>query len=114
MALTSLLLPFLAAVCAGALNAVAGGGSLLTFPALLVAGVSPIAANATSTVALWPGSIGSALGYRRELEAQGRQILGLIAVSLVGGGLGGWLLVKTPTRLFELVLPFLMLVATLA
>jgi uncharacterized protein len=102
---------FVAALAAGAMNAVAGGGSFVTFPALLFVGVSPIVANATSTVALWPGSLASSLGYRRELKALSRYMLGAALASLAGGGLGALLMIRTPTALFMRLLPFMMLIA---
>ncbi|MGQ0506941.1 MAG: sulfite exporter TauE/SafE family protein [Myxococcaceae bacterium] len=110
-------LQVLAAVLAGALNAVAGGGSFFTLPALLFSGISPVAANATSTVVLWPGSVASTLAYGAELRlfsARERRLLWVFgAVSLVGGGAGAVLLLYTPARIFESLLPFLLLIATL-
>ena len=104
---------FFAAVLAGALNAVAGGGSFLTFPSLVVSGVPAIAANATSTVALWPGSAASVGAYRRELAAHDRTFLAMLsAVSLVGGVLGAILLLRTPQSTFLRLIPFLLLAAT--
>ena len=103
---------FAAAFLGGALNAVAGGGSFLTFPALAWSGVPLIQANATSTTALWPGSVASVGAYRRELAArQGVRLLG--AVSLVGGALGALVLLGTPQATFQRLLPSLMLGATL-
>ncbi len=102
-----------AAFLAGALNAVAGGGSFFTVPALIVAGVSPVVANATSTVALWPGSLASAWGYRREVAAERRMAVELSLVSAVGGVAGALLLVWTPADVFLRLLPFLLLAATL-
>ncbi len=102
---------FVAAATGGALNAVAGGGSFLTLPALLYAGIAPVAANATSTLALWPGSLSSTVAYRRELTMS-RQWLALLgAISLVGGLLGAILLVRTSDSSFMRLLPWLMLVA---
>jgi len=106
------LLLFLATLTAGALNAVAGGGSFITLPALLYAGVAPVAANATSTFAVWPASVASAIAYRRELRHP-TTWLALGAVSLVGGLLGGILLVKTSDDSFMRLLPWLMLLAAL-
>ncbi|WP_333708484.1 sulfite exporter TauE/SafE family protein [Tepidimonas ignava] len=103
-----------AAVAAGALNAVAGGGSFLTFPALVFAGLPPIAANATSAVAVSPGYLGSTLGYRAELAALPRARLwreGLLAAS--GGVLGALLLLVTPAATFRAIVPWLLLAATL-
>jgi hypothetical protein len=101
---------FFATIAAGALNAVAGGGSFLTLPALLFAGVPPVAANATSTLAAWPASLASAVAYRRELGAPATWA-SLGVVSLVGGLLGGVLLVKTSDASFMRLLPPLMLLA---
>ncbi|MBX5482959.1 MAG: sulfite exporter TauE/SafE family protein [Myxococcaceae bacterium] len=101
-----------AAALGGALNAVAGGGSFFTFPALVLAGVPAIPANATSTLALWPGSLASAAAYRRELAGERRRILPFGLASLAGGVAGAWILVRTPPRAFDVVVPFLMLIAT--
>jgi uncharacterized membrane protein YfcA len=102
-----------AATLAGAMNAVAGGGSFLTFPSLLLAGVGPIAANATSTVALWPGSVASIRGYREDLPRDRATLLPLAGISLLGGLLGALLLLGTPERTFARLVPFLLLGATL-
>lgn len=104
---------FAAAVLAGALNSVAGGGSFISFPALLYVGVPPIPANATNTVALWPGTVASTAAYRDELQAQRHVLLTLASVSLAGGLVGSEILLHTPERTFMKVLPFLMLGATL-
>jgi len=101
-----------AAVVAGGLNAVAGGGSFLTFPALLFAGVAPIAANATNTVALWPGSLASVGAYRKDLAHTRRELLVLGAVSLTGGLAGAVLLLQTPEQTFARLVPWLLLGAT--
>lgn len=110
-ALLSLLVP---SFLAGALNSVAGGGSFLTFPSLLWAGLGPVAANATSTVALWPGSLASALGYRQELGSVRAQLVWMGLPSLVGGLLGARLLVITPPEVFLRIVPWLLLIATVA
>jgi uncharacterized protein len=102
-----------AAFAAGALNSVAGGGTFLTFPSLLLAGVPPIEANATSTVALWPGSAASAVAYREELAHERRVLLVLGAASIAGGLAGALLLIHTPQETFALLIPFLLLGATL-
>ena len=114
MSVANLAMLFAAALVGGALNAVAGGGSFFTFPMLLATGVPSIAANATSTVALWPASIASAIGYRRELATERASLLQLAVVSVLGGLLGGLLLLATPERLFDEAVPFLLLAATLA
>lgn len=104
---------FTAGIAAGAINAIAGGGTLISFPALLWIGRDAIVANATSTVAIWPGSLAGAYGFRRELATARRWLLLLIAPSLVGGALGAWLLLRTPPTTFERLVPFLILAATI-
>jgi uncharacterized membrane protein YfcA len=109
---TTLFLLFIAAAAASALNSVAGGGSFVTLPALLFAGVTPIVANATSTVGLWPGTLSSLIAYRRELAATpGKWLVLLSVVSLLGGFAGAVLLVRTSDTSFMRLLPWLMLVA---
>lgn len=108
-----LLLIFTAALLAGALNAIAGGGSFFSFPALLVAGVPPIVANATNTLALWPGTLASIGAYRRELRGQQRDIWLFSGLSLLGGLLGAILLLYTDERRFIALIPYLLLFATL-
>ena len=102
----------MAALLAGVMNSVAGGGTLLTFPALIAAGLSPLAANATSTVALLPAALSSMLGYRGELTGARRWAIALALPSLVGGGLGALLLLNTSNGTFERVVPWLVLGAT--
>jgi uncharacterized membrane protein YfcA len=101
-----------AALLAGVINSVAGGGTLLTFPALVAAGLTPLSANATSTVALLPASLSSMLGYRGELAGARRWAIALALPSLVGGGLGALLLLHTSNATFERVVPWLVLGAT--
>lgn len=101
----------LAAFFAGAMNSIAGGGTLLTFPAL-TAVLEPAFANATSTVALLPGSFAGALGYRKELAPSRRFILRMLAPSLIGGFLGAWLVGKD-TSTFATLVPWLILTAAL-
>jgi uncharacterized protein len=91
---------------------VAGGGTLISFPALIWMGLPSIVANATSAVAIWPGSLGGMLGYRRELRALPRQAYLLIAPSLLGGIIGAVLLRLTPTHLFDRLVPLLIVFAT--
>jgi uncharacterized protein len=102
---------FVIAFLGGALNAVAGGGSFIALPALIYTGVGPVAANATTTLAMWPGSFASAIAYRREISVERSWLLSLGGVSLVGGLLGGALLVKTSDTTFLGLLPWLMLAA---
>jgi len=94
------------------MNAIAGGGTLLTFPALVGLGIPPIVANATSTVALWPGTVSSMWGYRDELVGSRRWAIGFAAPSLLGGGGGAWLLLRTPPSRFAVLVPWLVLGAT--
>lgn len=102
-----------AAILAGALNSVAGGGSFVSFPALVFTGVPPITANATSTVALWPGSAASVGAYRKELPREKWVLVPLVVASLVGGVLGAVLLLRTPQATFMRLIPYLFLGATL-
>jgi hypothetical protein len=104
---------FGAAFLAGAINSVAGGGTLVSFPALIWLGLNSVAANATSTVAIWPGTVGSAWGYRRELRDAEPRFRILIVPSLVGGITGALLLRWTPPALFDKLVPYLILFATL-
>ncbi len=102
-----------AAFVAGALNAVAGGGSFLTLPALVFAGVPPVAANATGTVALLPGYIASAWAQREDTAAPpGLTLRRLMALSLAGGAAGAALLLATPDATFRRIVPWLLLAAT--
>jgi uncharacterized membrane protein YfcA len=103
---------FTAAAIGGAINSVAGGGSFVAFPALLFAGVPAVPANATNTIALWPGSLASAVAYRRELGDVRRQLLPLSAASLTGGLAGSILLLRTSDQTFVLLIPWLLLFAT--
>ncbi len=105
---------FIAATLGGTLNSVAGGGSFIGFPALIFTGVPPINANATNTVALWPGSVASMRAYRKELAEQDRKLLLVLGgTSLLGGVLGAVLLLRTPQSTFTLLIPYLLLLATL-
>lgn len=113
MILWQALIVFVAAFVAGLINSVAGGGTLLTFPTLLWIGRDPIIANATNTVALWPGSLAGMVGFRRELRAGGGALLPLVVPSLLGGVTGAFLLLRTPSRTFAAIVPYLILFATL-
>jgi uncharacterized membrane protein YfcA len=104
---------FFAGALGGALNAVAGGGSFIAFPALLFSGVPPIMANATNTVALWAGVSASSGAYRKHLDLSSRVMIPLAVTSVIGGVAGACLLLHTPARTFLRVLPWLMLGATL-
>jgi len=104
---------FAAAFAAGSINSIAGGGTLVTFPTLLWLGLSAKLANGTSTVALWPGSVAGVWGFRQELAVADRRLLSLLVPSVVGGIAGAMLLVLTPTSVFERLVPFLILFATI-
>lgn len=111
--LAHILFLFVAGVLGGALNAVAGGGSFVAFPALLFTGVPPIPANATNTIALWVGVTASGGAYRSRLDVPKRIMAPLLVTSFIGGVAGAFLLLKTPAHTFMKVLPWLMLGATL-
>jgi hypothetical protein len=103
---------FVAGVVAGAINSVAGGGTLISYPALVAFGVPPVPANATNTAAVCPGSLSSAIAYRHDLPRQRGLLATLVLPSLFGGLLGAWVLAITPDRLFARIVPFLVLFAT--
>ena len=104
---------FFAGVLGGALNAVAGGGSFIAFPALMFSGVQPIQANATNAVALWVGVTASSGAYRKHLDISRRVMVPLAVTSVMGGIVGAFLLLRTPAHTFLQILPWLMLGATL-
>ena len=111
--MTLALLAFLAAAVGGILNSIAGGGTLVTFPAIVALGLSPLTANATSTVGLWPASVGSMMGYREALAGAGSWVVRFTLPSLLGGGVGALLLLRTGSERFARIVPFLVLGATL-
>lgn len=113
MNLSNGVLLFVAAILAGAINSVAGGGSFFSFPALIFTGVPPIEANATSTVAVWPGTMASATAYRKKIPGSAHILLPLLIASFAGGLTGASLLLHTPPRLFMRLVPFLLFAATL-
>lgn len=104
---------FAAGLAGGFLNAIAGGATFFTFPAMMAAGLNPISANASSTVALWPASVAAAWAERRELVAQRAQIAPLLLIALTGGLAGALLLLVTPQQTFRALVPVLLLIATL-
>jgi uncharacterized membrane protein YfcA len=106
-----LTLAALAAVAAGAVNALAGGGTLITFPTLIALGLPPVAANVTNTLALAPGALGGLLAQRRELSGQEKRLARLTPVALLGGLVGGFLLLHTDETLFRRLVPWLILAA---
>lgn len=112
MPLSELFLLLLAGLAAGAMNALAGGGTFFSFPALLAAGLPPVTANATNAVALWPASIAGAWAARATLRPLGRYLLPLLAAGLAGGLGGGLLLLGGGDETFRVLIPWLLLTAT--
>ncbi len=109
MTISQIIILLVAAILGGTLNSVAGGGTFITLPALIFTGVPPINANATSTVALWPGSVASIWAYRLEMAKQKPVLVIVLGVtSLVGGVLGAELLVNTSQSTFVKLLPYLL------
>jgi uncharacterized membrane protein YfcA len=109
----SVVLLFVAALLAGALNSVAGGGSFISFPALLFTGVPDVVANATNSVAVWPAGVASAVAYRKDMKQPLGTMLSLGGASLAGGWVGARLLLHTTDAQFDALLPWLLLLATL-
>ena len=102
-----------AAFVAGMINSVAGGGTLLTFPALIWMGIDPKVANVTSTLALWPGSLGALIGFRREVAGSRQWMIALGPAAFAGGVVGAFLLLRTPSRTFAAIVPYLIMFGTL-
>lgn len=113
MSLFNEVLIFLAAMIAGFINAIAGGGTLVSFPALLAIGIPPVVANVTNTVALVPGTIGGMWAQRDFFQSQYQRLLKLLPVAIVGGIAGGLLLINTSESSFRSIIPYLILLATL-
>ncbi|MEQ4718307.1 sulfite exporter TauE/SafE family protein [Nonomuraea sp. B19D2] len=112
--MTDLLFLLGAGLLAGVVNALAGGGTLISFPALLALGYPSLTASVTNAVALWPGYLGGVLGYRAELRGQRRKATGLSITTVLGAVAGSALLLLTPGRLFESLVPWLVAFASLA
>lgn len=104
---------FFAAVIAGTLNSIAGGGSFVSFPALMFTGVPGVEANATNTVAVWPGLAATVFTYLKRLHVPARLLIPLLVTSVTGGFAGALLLIKTPQQTFEHLVPWLLLGGTL-
>lgn len=102
-----------AGLAAGAVNALAGGGSLISFPALLAVGLPSVPANVTNTVALWPGYVGGALGYAGALRARARELAALAVTTTAGSVVGVLLLLRTSPDIFHTLVPFLILASCL-
>jgi uncharacterized membrane protein YfcA len=113
MSLMDIIIAGLAAIAAGIVNAVAGGGTLITFPVLIALGLPAVSANVTNTVALCPGYFGGTWAQRKDLTGQGGRIRLLVPVAILGGIAGGLLLILTGEKLFSSLVPYLILFATL-
>lgn len=100
-----------AAFAAGAVNAIAGGGSLITFPVLLASGLPAVTASMTNTVAMCPGYFGAVIAQRRDLAGQGSRAIRLVPLSLAGSLVGAWILLHTTEKSFQTIVPFLLLFA---
>ncbi len=111
LSLLDLLIVGLGAVAGGAVNALAGGGTLITFPLLTAVGVPPVAANITNTVALAPGYLSGTFAQRNDLRGQERRLWWLLPTGVVGGLLGGLLLLRTEEKVFRELIPYLILLA---
>lgn len=107
------LLAALAAACAGAINAIAGGGTLISFPVLIAIGVPPVAANITNTVALSPGYLGAVYAQLKDLSGQKLRLYWFIPTGIIGGITGGVILLTTEEKLFRELIPYLLLLASL-
>ena len=112
MEITSYIIASIAAVLAGFINAIAGGGTLITFPTLTALGIPPIVANVTNTLALCPGYFGGIFAQRKNFKSQKDRLWKLLPVSIIGGLTGGFLLLKLPESSFKILIPYLILIAT--
>lgn len=106
-------LVLLAAIAAGAVNALAGGGTLLTFPMLTAVGLPAVSANVTNTIALVPGYFGATMAQLKDLKGQEKRLWMCVPVAVIGGFFGGWLLLNTGEKIFRQIVPFLILFASL-
>jgi hypothetical protein len=113
ISLFDLLLASLAALIAGVINALAGGGTLVTFPTLVALGIPPIMANVTSTVALCPGYFGATLAQLKDIRPQQARLTLVLPAAILGGLVGGYLLLNTGEKLFQALVPYLILLASL-
>lgn len=104
---------FTVAIIAGAMNGIAGGGGLIAFPALMFVGVPPIPANATNTAAMWVGTAASTFAYRKDITIRRWELFVLTLASVLGGTIGSYILLHTPSKSFAGLIPYLMLTATL-
>jgi uncharacterized membrane protein YfcA len=113
MPIVNFILAGLAAIAAGAINALAGGGTLITFPTLVALGMPAVAANVTNTVALCPGYIGGTLAQADDLKGQKTRMWIMIPAGVIGGSIGGFILLNTAEKVFRELVPFLILIASL-
>ena len=113
MTVPHLIIAAIAAVIAGFINAIAGGGTLITFPILVALGLPAVTANVTNTVALCPGYLSGTLAQRKDLKGQAMKLRILIPLSLLGGIIGGWLLISTEEKNFRIIIPYLILLASI-
>ena len=111
MDLAHILLLLAAGVAAGGVNAIAGGGSLITFPSLIATGLPSVEANVTNSISVFPGYVSSVVGSRADLAGQGRRLRAILPAAVLGSAGGCALLLLTPAQAFELIAPFLVLVA---
>lgn len=113
MSVTEIIVFFFVPAIAAAINSVAGGGTFLTFPIFIMSGLSPLAANVMSTIALWPGTISSAYGYKNHIADNLKKLFPLFAICVIGGAAGSLTLLHTPELVFRQLVPWLLLCATL-
>ena len=112
MSVLQAILLLAAGFAGGTVNAIAGGATFFTFPAMLAVGIPPVAANASNTVALFPASLAATIALRRELATTRQHLLRLVLIGIVGGIAGAFLLLATPDRAFLVLVPWLLLLAT--
>ncbi|MCK6545165.1 sulfite exporter TauE/SafE family protein [Myxococcota bacterium] len=113
MELSQAALLFVAGIAGGGLNSIVGGGTFVAFPAMLLAGIPAVSASATTTMALWPGGVGSTIAYRKDFDHPRRLLVTMLIASAIGGVLGGVLLLRTSDSTFVRAVPWLLLFATL-
>jgi uncharacterized protein len=109
----NLVFAFIAALAAGFVNAIAGGGTLISFPVLVAIGIPPVAANITNTIALCPGYFGGVMAQRKDLLSQKRRLWQMLPVGIAGGIAGGLLLLNTPENSFRILIPYLILMSAI-
>ena len=108
-----LVIIFLAAFAAGLINALAGGGTLVSFPVLIAMGIPPVTANVTNTIALCPGYFGGVVAQRRDFTSQKKRLYAILPICILGGIVGGLFLIHSDERMFKVLVPYLILMASL-